>query len=76
RRRLGEGERILYGDYEPLSVTLTHVLNQKAGIGWSSYSHTGMPVPVFALGAGQELFTGFYENTDIFLKFKALTGVE
>ena len=69
-------EEIMYGSYEPLTVTLTHILNQKAGIGWSSYSHTGMPVPVFAMGVGQELFTGFFDNTDIFLKYKELTKVE
>ena len=30
--------------------------------------HTGIPVPVFAYGPGAEEFTGFYENTDIFIK--------
>ena len=56
---------ILYGGYEPLSVTLTHLLNNKAGIGWTSYSHTGVPVPVYAMGAGAEIFSGAYDNTDI-----------
>ena len=36
----------LYGIYEPLTVTLTHVLNHKSGIGFTSYSHPGLPVPV------------------------------
>ena len=40
----------LYGTYEPLTVTLTHVLNHKSGIGFTSYSHTGLPVPVLADG--------------------------
>ena len=71
-----EQESIMYGSYNPLSETLTHILNQKAGVGWSSYSHTGMPVPVFAIGAGQELFNGFFDNTDVFLKYKTLTNVE
>ena len=30
--------------------TLTHVLNHKSGIGFTSYSHTGLPVPVLADG--------------------------
>ena len=59
---------ILYGGYEPLTVTLTHILNNKAGIGWTSYSHTGLPVPVYAIGAGSEEFNGFYDNTDIYKK--------
>ena len=65
----------LYGTYEPLTVTLTHILNNKSGIGFTSYSHTGLPVPVFALGAGQNDFTGYYDNTDIYRKMAKLTKV-
>ena len=67
---------ILYGGYEPLSVTLTHILNNKAGIGWTSYSHTGVPVPVYAMGQGQELFSGAYDNTDIFNKLVTICGLQ
>jgi alkaline phosphatase len=28
----------LYGGYEPIIVTITHILNEKASIGWTSYS--------------------------------------
>lgn len=55
----------LYGSYNPISVTLTHVLNEKASIGWTSYSHTGIPVPVFVKGRVAQSFAGFYDNTDI-----------
>ncbi|OAV71573.1 Alkaline phosphatase [Bacteroidales bacterium Barb4] len=40
-------------------------MNNKAGIDWSTYSHTDVPVPVFAIGQGQELFNGYYDNTDV-----------
>ena len=63
---------LLYGSYEPLTVTLTHVLNNKAGIGWTSYSHTAVPVPAFATGVGHELFNGYYDNTEIFHKIMAI----
>ena len=69
-------EYVLYGTYEPLTVTITHILNNKSGISFSSYAHTGLPVPVFALGAGQELFEGYYDNTDIYYNMAELTGVE
>ena len=75
-RKLDESEKVLYGSYEPFSVTLTHLLNNKAGIGWTSYSHTGVPVAVFAQGTGSELFNGYYDNTDIFLNLQALTNVK
>ena len=66
---------LLYGGYEPLSVQTTHVLNQKAGIGWTTYAHTGIPVPVFAHGQGAELFNGYYDNTDIAWKTLSVMGL-
>ena len=65
----------LYGTYEPLTITITHILNAKSGLGWTSNSHTGLPVPVFALGAGQNEFKGFYDNTEIYNKMAKLTKV-
>ena len=73
---LTDEEYILYGTYEPLSVTITHILNNKSGINFSSYAHTGLPVAVFAKGAGQELFGGYYDNTDIYDKLALLTNVQ
>lgn len=68
-------EYVLYGSYEPLTVTITHILNNKSGINFASYAHTGLPVEVLAMGAGQQEFEGYYDNTDIFKKLAALTGV-
>ncbi len=58
---------LLYGYYNPIVVTITHILNEQASVGWTSYSHTGVPVPIFAQGKGKiaQLFSGFYDNTDI-----------
>jgi alkaline phosphatase len=66
----------LYGNYEPLTVTITHLINNKSGIGFTSYSHTGLPVPVFAAGCGQDNFKGYYDNTDIYKKLASLTSVK
>ena len=71
-----QDEYIKYGSYEPLTVTITHILNNKSGINFGSYAHTGLPVEVFAMGAGQDNFVGYYDNTDIYDKMAALTGVE
>jgi alkaline phosphatase len=54
-----------YGSNDPIAVVSIRVLNQLAGIGWTSFSHTGSHVPVYAKGAGQELFSGQMDNTDI-----------
>ena len=71
----GQEEYLLYRSYEPLTLTITHILNNKSGIDFSSYAHTGLPVEVLAMGAGQEQFEGYYDNTDIYNKMAALTGV-
>ncbi len=72
----GYEESLLYGGYNPISITLTHIINNKAGIGWTSYAHTGLPVPVYAFGEGAEVFGGAYDNTEVAKKLFALCDVE
>lgn len=69
-------EYVLYGSYEPLTVTITHILNNKSGINFGSYAHTGLPVEVLVSGVGAEKFEGYYDNTEIYQKLAKLTGVE
>ena len=69
-------QSVLYGSYNPFSVTVTHILNNKSGIDFTSYSHTGLPVAVFADGIGAQSFNGYYDNTDIFNKLADLLDVE
>jgi alkaline phosphatase len=59
---------LLYGGYEPLAIKCSTILNQKAGISWTSYSHTGIPVQTSAIGVGAEMFNGYYDNVDIHAK--------
>ena len=68
-------EYVLYGTYEPLSVTITHIINNKSGISFTSYSHTGLPVAVLAQGVGADTFNGYYDNTQVYEKMAALLGV-
>ena len=67
---------VLYGTYNPFSVTVTHILNNKSGIDFTSYSHTGLPVAVFADGVGAESFGGYYDNTQIFTKLSTMLGLQ
>ncbi len=68
------GTYLLYGGYDPFVVTLTHILNNKAGLAWTSYKHTALPVPVFALGIGAHQFGGYYDNTDIAKRIMNIAG--
>ena len=68
-------EYVLYGTYEPLSVTITHIINNKSGISFTSYSHTGLPVAVLSEGVGAENFSGYYDNTQIYEKMADLLNI-
>jgi alkaline phosphatase len=69
---------VVEGEYsiEPLAVAALDLLSMKAGIAWGSGSHTYMTVPVFAIGAGAEAFSGVYDNTELPKKLEALMGIE
>lgn len=69
-------EYVAYGSYTPFTVTVTHLLNNKSGINFASYSHTGLPIAVFASGNGQEQFNGSYDNTDIYKKMAQIMGLK
>ncbi len=75
QRAIGADEMLAYGGYEPLSMAVSHILNNKAGVAFTSYSHTGLQIPVYAMGVGAEQFSGSYDNTDIFKKTMAIMGL-
>ena len=68
-------EYVLYGTYEPITVTITHIINNKSGVSFTSYSHTGLPVAVLAQGVGSDVFNGYYDNTDIYNKLAEMLSI-
>lgn len=60
--------KTMYKNINALSGDALKLLNRKAQLGWTSYSHTAAAVPVFAIGQGAEQFTGWQDNTDIMPK--------
>ena len=74
-RVMGAQEKLLYGGYEPLSMAVSHTINNKAGLSYTSYAHTGLQIPVYALGVNADLFNGMYDNTDIFHKTMEAMGL-
>ncbi|HHT15476.1 MAG TPA: alkaline phosphatase [Clostridiales bacterium] len=75
QRVIGEKESFMYGGYEPLTVTCAHILNNKSGLAYTSYAHTGLQIPVYAQGVGAENFLGFFDNTDIFFSMMSAMGL-
>ncbi len=68
--------RAAYKGYDPFTTTCTHILNNKAGVDYTSYSHTGVPVMVFAQGVNSDIFSGYYDNTDIAKKIMLAGGLK
>ena len=48
------------------------ITSEKAGVGWSSGSHTALPVLTTAGGPGAETFHGYMDNTEIAIRLKKL----
>lgn len=55
---------------------IAEVIAQRAQIGWTTTSHTGESVPVYAFGRASYLFAGVYDNTDVARKIASAAGLE
>lgn len=55
----------LYSKNEPLAACAKEIMNEIAKVGWGSSSHSAGYVPVFAIGAGSQLFGEKIDNTEI-----------
>ena len=60
-----EREWIESGKKSTMSSDENRKFNKKCSIGWTTGSHTGGAVPMFAIGVGAEKFNGRMDNTDI-----------
>ena len=60
-----EDQWIESGKQNILDAEANAALNKKCSIGWTTVKHAGGAVPVFAVGAGAEKFTGRIDNTEI-----------
>ena len=65
RPKKGTADYALYGSRDPLTVTCLRLVGEQAGIGFASFSHTGVPVPTTAMGPGSERLRGYHDNTEI-----------
>lgn len=66
----------LYSRTEQLATVAKQVMQEQAHLLWSSGSHTAAYVPVFAVGAGSQEFSGRMDNTDIIKKIAKVSGVK
>ncbi len=59
-------------DQNRLPAEARKLLDNKAGIGWTTGAHSALPVLTTSTGCGSEKFTGFIDNTDVARNIKSL----
>lgn len=69
-------ENLTYGKANEIATTWLEIFDTRAGIGWTSHSHTGIPVPVRVMGINHGNFDGFYDNTDISKKLAEIMKIK
>ncbi len=58
-------DRKLYGSYNPLAIAAQKILARRSGVEFTSFNHTAVDVPIWAVGPGSEAFKGTLDNTDV-----------
>ena len=67
-------EKSEYAQDEPIAAEAKRIIDEIALVGWTSGGHSAGYVPVFAIGAGAELFQGRIDNTEIPLRIAKAAG--
>ena len=68
--------KTLYKEYKTFAAKVFDIQNHKIGFGFTTFSHTGGFVPVYAVGVGSERFHGLNNNIDIPNVMRELTGLK
>lgn len=68
-------QQTLYANFNAFAVEVFSLFNKAAGFAFTTTSHTGNPVPVYAIGCGADMFKGLNNNIEIPQKLRQLTGV-
>jgi alkaline phosphatase len=83
QRRAELFAKVLGGTYPQLFDQMNSVVTQlgqvmanRFGIGWTGNTHTADYVGIVALGPGAEYFQGLIQNTDVFVHYTRLAGID
>lgn len=66
-------QKTLYKSFSAFAVDVFGLFNDYCGFGFTTTSHTGNPVPVFAIGVGADTFRHPHNNTDLPAQILSLT---
>ena len=73
---VAKDNRTLYASENVIAGTARQLMARKAMVSWESDEHSNGYVPVFAIGAGAEKFTGRIDNTEIPKKIADAAGYD
>ena len=65
RAKKSKDTKTMYKTINALGDAGIALLNKKAQIGWTTRAHSAHVVPIFAIGPGAEIFSGWHDNTEI-----------
>ncbi len=65
----------LVDDPSALAKAAVALLNNKCKLAWATPKHTASPIPLFAVGVGAELFSGWRDNSSLAPRLCRLLGV-
>lgn len=67
---------VITADHETGGVTIIDgdIQSHKVKLNFSTKDHTAVMMPVYAFGPGAEIFTGIYDNTELFKKILICFG--
>ncbi|MDE6267402.1 MAG: alkaline phosphatase [Muribaculaceae bacterium] len=74
--RKSEDKKSLYASFNSFADNVFRILNSQAGVGFTTGSHTGNPVPVYAAGKGAEIFSNMNNNIEIPAKILQMAGYQ
>lgn len=69
-------EKSEYAQDEPIAAEAKRIIDETALVGWTSGGHSAGYVPVFAVGAGADLFQGRIDNTEIPVRIAKAAGYD
>lgn len=76
KRATGLDQKTLYSTVDGFTNKVYAMINAQSGMGWTTSSHSGLPVPVYAIGVDSQRFSPMNDNTDLPKKILGIMGLD